>query len=144
MQTFLPYKDFSKSAASLDMKRLGKQRVEVLQLLNSIKAIKEDRPVRGWKNHPCREMWHDYANALVDYGIAVCEEWRSRGYKDTCLEKISNHYNPNESDKKPDWLGREDIHRSHRSMLIQKKPDFYKEQWPSEREDLEYIWPTRE
>ena len=35
MQTFLPYPDFHESAKVLDMKRLGKQRVEVLQLLNS-------------------------------------------------------------------------------------------------------------
>ena len=34
MQTFLPYADFAQSAKVLDMKRLGKQRVEVLQLLN--------------------------------------------------------------------------------------------------------------
>ena len=143
MQTFLPYENFHKSAESLDMKRLGKQRVEVLQLLNSIKAIKEDRPYRGWKNHPCREMWHNYANALVDYGIAVCEVWRARGYKDTCLEKISAHFNDRESDKRPEWLGRKDIHLSHKSMLVQKKPDHYKKMWPSVPDNLEYVWPTR-
>ena len=146
MQTFLPHKDFSESAKSLDMKRLGKQRVECLQLLNSIKADKEGKDYKGWKNHPCRDMWylpgrHDYTNALVDYGIAVCEVWSSRGYKDTCLEKISAHYKPNEPDIRPEWLGREDIHKSHRSMLIQKKPEYYRPQWPSEDINLEYVWP---
>jgi len=146
VQTFLPHKDFSESAKSLDMKRLGKQRVECLQLLNSIKADKEGKDYKGWKNHPCRDMWylpgrHDYTNALVDYGIAVCEVWRSRGYKDTCLEKISAHYKPNEPDTRPEWLGREDIHKSHRSMLIQKKPEYYKPQWPYEDINLEYVWP---
>ena len=34
MQTFLPYPDFERSAKVLDNKRLGKQRVEVLQILN--------------------------------------------------------------------------------------------------------------
>jgi len=77
MQTFLPYSNFYESAKVLDQKRLGKQRVEVLQLLNSIKASKEDRPYKGWKNHPCRKMWYtgpeyDYANALVEYGLDVC------------------------------------------------------------------------
>ena len=33
MQTFLPYPDFARSAAVLDRQRLGKQRVEVLQIL---------------------------------------------------------------------------------------------------------------
>ena len=33
MQTFLPYPDFARSARVLDRKRLGKQRVETLQVL---------------------------------------------------------------------------------------------------------------
>ena len=36
MQTFLPYPDFRESLESLDYKRLGKQRVEALQLVKSI------------------------------------------------------------------------------------------------------------
>ena len=36
MQSFLPVPDFRESAKCLDMKRLGKQRVEVLILLKSI------------------------------------------------------------------------------------------------------------
>jgi hypothetical protein len=131
------------------MKRLGKMRVEVFQLLNSIKADKEGKDYKGWKNHPARDMWympgkHDYANALVDYGIAVCEEWRSRGYKDTCLEKIIAHYESKAADKLPNWLGREDFHESHRSMLIKKKPDYYKEKFVGTKEGLEYVWPTRD
>ena len=35
MQTFLPTSNFAESAKYLDYRRLGKQRVEVLQLLNS-------------------------------------------------------------------------------------------------------------
>lgn len=37
MQTFLPYVSFSRSAATLDIGRLGKERVEVLQMLKAIK-----------------------------------------------------------------------------------------------------------
>ena len=33
MQTFLPYADFLASAKALDQKRLGKQRVETIQVL---------------------------------------------------------------------------------------------------------------
>ena len=33
MQTFLPFPDFQQSAAVLDRVRLGKQRVEALQIL---------------------------------------------------------------------------------------------------------------
>lgn len=146
MQTFLPYKNFYKSAKVLDQKRLGKQRVEVLQLLNSIKASKEDRPYKGWKNHPCRKMWylkdsHDHSNALVEYGLDVCIAWKERGYKDTCFDKIAAHYVEKNNHSYPEWLGRKNIHKSHRSMLIQKQPEWYRDIWPEEEDDLEYIWP---
>ena len=59
MQTFLPYQSFKESAKSLDYRRLGKQRVEVLQLLNSIKKLKNKEPVKGWKNHPARKIWYN-------------------------------------------------------------------------------------
>lgn len=146
MQTFLPYPSFKESAKSLDYRRLGKQRVEVLQLLNSIKATKENKPYKGWKNHPCRKMWfikdvHDFSNALVEYGLDVCIAWKERGYKDTCFEKIAVHYNNDLPLNYPEWLGREDIHQSHRSMLIQKEPSWYRNIWKDEKDNLEYIWP---
>lgn len=141
MQTFLPFECFQSSAKVLDQKRLGKQRVEVIQLLNSIKKVKNNEPVRGWKNHPCRKMWHDYSNALVTYGIAVCNEWRERGYNDTCLDKINAHYNEDEELTMPKWLGDEKLHLSHKSMLVQKDTLFYGSLWPTVPRDLDYVWP---
>ena len=38
MQTFLPYPDFAESAKVLDNKRLGKQRVECLQIMKALKV----------------------------------------------------------------------------------------------------------
>lgn len=38
MQTFLPYEDFEQTASVLDRQRLGKQRVETLQLLKALTA----------------------------------------------------------------------------------------------------------
>lgn len=141
MQTFLPYPSFKQSAASLDYRRLGKQRVEVLQLLNSISKLKKGEPVRGWKNHPCRKMWHNYTNALVNYGLDICIEWKSRGYNDTCYDKILAHLDRKMSVVIPPFIGDEKFHLSHKSMLIQKMPDYYKKQWPDVPDNLEYIWP---
>ena len=59
MQTFLPYKDFTKSAKALDNKRLGKQRVEVKQILNAL-----DGKSKGWTNHPATNMWRDMKQPL--------------------------------------------------------------------------------
>ena len=43
MQTFLPYADFKRSAESLDNKRLGKQRVEAMQIYNGYHDKNMDR-----------------------------------------------------------------------------------------------------
>ena len=139
MQTFLPYSNFKESAQCLDMKRLGKQRVEVLQLLNSFH--KPD--YKGWKNHPAREMWRGHENALALYGMIVCEAWLERGYKDTCWAKINAYYDKSKPTIMPSWFGMQDLHTSHKSNLIRKNPIYYKEFWPDIPDNIEYIWPTR-
>lgn len=143
MQTFLPYADFKMSAKVLDRQRLGKQRLEVYQLLNSIDRLKKGENYKGWTNHPCRKMWHNNTNALVEYGIDVCNEWISRGYKDTLKEKIQSFYKCNEPHDYPNFIGMESFHLSHRSKLIQKKPEHYRSMFPNTPENLEYIWPIK-
>jgi len=83
MQTFLPYPNFTKSAAVLDRQRLGKQRVETLQILRALSDSSY-----GWQNHPAVKMWRGCERALAAYGLLICAEWIDRGYKDTCMKKI--------------------------------------------------------
>ena len=83
MQTFLPYPNFRESAKVLDRQRLGKQRVETLQILRCLAGETE-----GWKNHPAVKMWRGYEIALTMYRLAICNEWVSRGYNDNCAEKM--------------------------------------------------------
>ena len=52
MQTFLPYADFAETARVLDQRRLGKQRVEALQVLRALFI-----PGYGWRHHPVVRMW---------------------------------------------------------------------------------------
>lgn len=141
MQTFLPYADFVKSAECLDMRRLGKQRVEVLQILRAIHG-----ETKGWVNHPCTKMWQFHTRALVEYGNAICSEWRRRGYKDTCWEKIIKYYyisslahHPNTF--YPAWFGNKDFHSAHRSNLLRKNPQWYSQFGWIEPENLPYVWP---
>ncbi|MCW2903762.1 MAG: hypothetical protein JWO67_6027 [Streptosporangiaceae bacterium] len=47
MQTFLPYADFTATAQVLDPRRLGKQRVETLQVLRGLTVTGY-----GWRHHP--------------------------------------------------------------------------------------------
>lgn len=147
MQTFLPFSSFKKSARVLDYKRLGKQRVEVLQLLNSIEKIKTNQPFKGWKNHPARKMWfngeNDYTNALVLYGLTICKEWIRRGYNDTTKQKISKFFDKTKPVIYPEFIGDERFHLSHRSSLIRKKPDYYRKLFPKTGEHLDYFWPKK-
>jgi hypothetical protein len=144
MQTFLPYADFYESAKVLDRQRLGKQRVEVLQILRCLRGIKT-----GWQNHPAVKMWKGYENCLALYGIRICTHWKSRGYKDTCLEKIVDLTTHAPVIEQPPWMGREDLHSSHRATLLYKNPVWYG-QWgwkeeplfPDESGQLRYVWPV--
>ena len=137
MQTFVPYDDFVKSATVLDMRRLGKQRVEVIQILNALTGVSA-----GWRNHPAVKMWRNHEAFLCAYGIAICNEWTSRGYKDTCGEKIENVLKGlNRFFIAPNWWGGE-IHKTHRSKLLSKYPEHYRQYWPDDRDDLDYYWPV--
>ncbi len=136
MQTFLPFADFYKSATMLDVKRLGKQRVETLQLLNALHGMSA-----GWVNHPATRMWRGFEQSLIQYGVAVCDHWISLGYKDTCRDKILA-YKINEAVVAPFWLGGR-IHRTHREALLFKNFDFYSRFNWKEKPVYEYYWPVK-
>jgi len=136
MQTFLPYPSFAASAKSLDRQRLGKQRVETMQILQVLTGAKS-----GWKNHPAVKMWCGFEGQLASYGVAICLEWKSRGYRDTCLQKIEALAAPGVGPKPP-WMGLDDFHRSHRSNLLRKKPEHYGQLWNDVSDDLPYVWPS--
>ena len=135
MQTFLPFPSFTQTAAVLDRQRLGKQRVECMQIL---KAITE--PSYGWQSHPTVNMWRHHPGSLIRYGVAICKEGMSRGYRDTCIDKIMSFGCYDNGD--PDWLGNEEFHAAHRSNLLRKNPEHYRRYWPDEPIDLPYIWPS--
>lgn len=136
MQTFLPYPNFTDSAACLDRQRLGKQRVEVLQILRCLTYG------GGWQHHPAVKMWHGYENALADYGVAVCREWTRRGYIDTCRVKILSVDAFTPDPQMPPWLGDQRLHASHRSNLLRKDLVWYGRFGWDEPYDLPYYWPV--
>lgn len=137
MQTFLPYPSFKQSAEALDYRRLGKQRVETLQLLQALFGEK-----KGWLNHPAAKMWKGHTNALVLYGVAMCREWKERGYKDTCLEKIQDYWQDDCITTMPDWINNQEFFSAHRSNLLRKNPDYYSRFNWTEPDTLPYIWPV--
>lgn len=142
MQTFLPFPDFQQSAAALDPARLGKQRVEALQMLRALVI-----PEYGWQSHPAVRMWMGHVPALTMYGLAMVDEWTARGGEDTTREKIMEFApqaaHPDYAAKipMPYWLGNPDFHASHRSRLLAKDQRFYTAVFPGTDPDLEYVWP---
>ena len=141
MQTFLPYPDFAESARCLDRQRLGKQRVEVLQLLRALLV-----PGSGWSNHPAAKMWRGHEASLIDYGLAICDEWHYvRKYEDTVAGKITDLMLDYGFDKSndPPWLGSPEFHSSHKSNLLRKDPIWYGQFGWTEPPTLEYVWPVR-
>ena len=148
MQTFLPYADFEQSARSLDTKRLGKQRVECIQVLRGLTV-----PGYGWRHHPAVKMWRGCEEALGRYALTCCDVWTGLGFGDTCAATIVADLAPAgvrvvrsqaelaEAGALPRWLGDEDFHRAHRSSLVRKDPDFYRPRFPDVPDDLPYVWP---
>jgi hypothetical protein len=146
MQTFVPFADFDESARVLDDRRLGKQRVETLQIMRALTI-----PTYGWQNHPVTRMWRGYRAALMDYQEATCAEWVRRGFGDTCLEKTLDDLATAPADldayigetfERPPWLADESIMISHRSNLLRKYPEFYAPLFPDVPPDLDYVWPV--
>ncbi len=148
MQTFLPYADFERSARVLDAKRLGKQRVECLQVLRGLTV-----PGYGWRHHPAVKMWSGSVEALGRYAFTCCEVWVEAGFGDTCaasigrelaevgVTEVRSQAELAEAGALPDWLGDEDFHRSHRSALVRKDPGTYRQVFPDVPDDLPYVWP---
>jgi Pyrimidine dimer DNA glycosylase len=134
VQTFLPYPDYKQTAQALDYRRLGKQRVEAMQILR-ILLNETDR--KGWRTHPAVLMWKGYETALAQYGKIICEEWIRRGYKDTLLPYFTERARGSIS--YPMWG--DDFHRAHQSNLIRKDANYYIAKFGNEiPSTLEYIW----
>jgi hypothetical protein len=150
VQTFLPYADFDRSARILDPKRLGKQRVETIQVVRAL-----TRSDYGWGNHPAVLMWKGFEEALGRYGFTCCQAWTELGFGDTCaltiaadlraagVDRIRTQSDLATADALPPWLGDEALHRSHQSALVRKDPEHYRPLFPDVPDDLPYVWPVR-
>jgi hypothetical protein len=120
----------------LDNKRLGKQRVEALQILNTLSGKS-----KGWRNHPAVLMWYGYEDALRTYHDIMVMQWMDRGFKNT-MPFLSKEY----VRQYPEWMSDYSVYRkiicSHRSNLLRKDPEFYGKYGWNVGPDLPYVWPV--
>jgi hypothetical protein len=156
MQTFLPYHSFAASARALDRVRLGNQRREAWQILRCNILIATAGPTApkkipgtGWRNHPAVRMWRGYEGALCLYGIAVCEEWVRRGYRDSLRERFAATLTAWPDTTLPPWWKRGSgvaraVQHSHRRRLVDKLPSHYGALWPGVLPGGPevYVWPV--
>jgi hypothetical protein len=131
MQTFLPYPHMKASMVALDYRRLGKQRVEAAQILNTLLHG------GGWQNHPAVKMWRGYEDALALYHNLCVIEWAQRGYSNSMPL-----FSTSPDVALPPWFGNPDFHRSHRSNLLRKDPAHYRPLFPDDPDNLPYVWPV--
>jgi len=150
MQTFLPFPDFARSAAVLDPPRLGKQRVETVQILRGLTVAGH-----GFRHHPAVKMWAGYEEALVRYGLIVASTWTATGRADTTAATLTTDLAAScgitvvrdvpsleAAVDLPPWLGDEAFHRSHQSALIRKDAALYTPIFGDVPADLPYVWPA--
>lgn len=148
MQTFVPYADFHKSAASLDNKRLNKQLLEGRQIYGILASGK----ISGaWVNHPAVKMWRNYDNALYAYLVNIYKECVVRGIKtdknwSAILFIHENNWHRGDNIVMPPWWGDNRVHQSHRNNLYRKDPehynDFSTDSFVSCCDKCNYFWPV--
>jgi len=146
MQTFIFDDDLYKVAGILDTKRLGKQRVEAIQIARILTGITPDS---RWKNHPAVLMWKGYEAFLIKkYIRTIMDVWVLRNYNnDKCEEHYKQLIETEEAKKeiiKPSWL-KEDFYTTHKSNLLRKNFDYYKRHFDYKkiRINMSYIWPSK-
>ena len=138
MQTFFPYESVDRIRKLLDYKRLGKQRVEGYQILKTLRGDST-----AWKNHPAVKMWRGSEPALLDYTLAMCEEWTQRGYTDTLTDKLFEEFGHliDEPVVYPAWCRRSDVRYSHKAMLYRKDSEHYS-MFKMYEHITAYVWPV--
>lgn len=138
MQTFLPYPDFYRTAECLDYRRLGKQRVEAMQIIN----ILEEKS-SGWRFHPAVGMWVGSIMSLKLYCNIMIREWERRGYKNNMqLYDLDQEGHQCQDIPFPPWFGDGRVFSSHRANLLRKDPEYYGKFGWTEKPAEGYFWPS--
>jgi hypothetical protein len=134
MQTWITDKDFSKSAANLDGRRLGAQLYEGIHVLASLLDVNDKltTPKRSVANHPVAKFWKGCEAELYGYLSAHLLEWRKRGYKTeknfiNLIMIFKSMAEKNNTFGDPLITG--DLIKLHRHILLKKDFEFYSEKF---------------
>jgi hypothetical protein len=120
MNTLLSYPDYAASAAVLDTLRLGKQVVEIDQILAVLGGERS-----GYRYHPAVAMWRGHTAALAAFGAACAREWTGRRARTHASgERIFARAHAcvvrGLPDTPPPWWEDPAVFASYRSALLRK------------------------
>jgi hypothetical protein len=152
VNTFLVHSDYALSARFLDLRRLGKQRLEAHHMIQVLLGEK-----KSWINHPATKAWSNHMISLKHYFNCIVREWIRRGCKNSyALYDLGDESSL--SDVAPPWTKSPRIHYSMMAQLQLKDPTFYNvpslkekipphllqyfESMPSEYLRYGYVWPS--
>ena len=139
MQTFITDSSITPTMRALDTQRLGKQRVEAMQIHQIL--ISRDYS-KGWGSHPAVKMWAGFDRWLAVYGMRACQEFRNRGYTDNLLDYFQSYHSDDQYKDVPPWWHDDRIHMSHKRNLVCKDYNFYSPIF-NVRPSMTYFWPTQ-
>jgi hypothetical protein len=132
--TFCIDVDPNMTAKILDDRRLGKQRVEAAQIVDTL--------LNGgaWSNHVAVKSWIGYVDALKHYCNTMILEWIRRGHNNTMPI-----YDLPQNIIYPPWYSNSKVHYSHMARLLEKDANYYKDTLkpPIEYMAYGYIWPSK-
>jgi Pyrimidine dimer DNA glycosylase len=156
MRTYLPYASFQQCAECFTLKRLTKQRHDVMEILYLLSG--RNHPSRGDRfmyNSPPKKVWQHCPFTLIQYGLALCDEYEKRrdGKPDPIRERLLERQQWFRqqrgepcNERRPDFLDSEQMHNSHRAILARQDEQHY-EQYGFEREPEDekvFYWPVEE
>jgi hypothetical protein len=145
VQTFMPMISYRASADALDNVRQNNQINECKAIFMTLAGLSD-----AWSNHPATRMWKGHELALLAYGGTVAAAYRDR--KGLAYEKrqawffeMSKEHKSKFSARSvlvPPWVGDLNFHRSHRSSLLSKDPEYYGDKgWGDIPDRMPLLWP---
>lgn len=127
--------DFLINAKLLDDQRLGKQRVEAMQILHILQGKQ-----KGFSKHPIVKSWQGYEDGLKYYINCCIYEWVQRG-----MQNNMKVYDIPDQIVVPWWVFWRPLIMSHRMMMTRKDKRYVgKFKVDDGYADYGYIWPTDE
>jgi hypothetical protein len=155
MITWLPDQNLVKSTNFLDHGHITNQAYEAATILHAIAGPGHHT---GWSNLKGAAMWKGHDDGLALYLSLVIRQCRAQGiavpqnppydFEKDYAPNLGNHWLAPRLCAVadivwPEWLGEEKVHSSHRSNLLRKKPDFYRQFGWTDDPEAEIYWPVQ-